>query len=217
MMRSFTLLLLLSSCTTTFAQCTIAVPGNAIPITTLQGTVTANGQFIWVCLGGLAAVTGNGNTVVVEEQGVASLIGDNNTLITKVSSTFVNGSNNAVYILDAAGVADLGTGTMITTCPSILFTYGNAPANGCLNVGIAETATSVRMDLFPNPASRMLNVAVEGARIERVRLFDAQGRVAMDLSGNLNQPLDVAQVPAGLFLVLLDTDQGSFVRSLVKE
>lgn len=217
MIKYATLLLLLPSIAPAMGQCTIAIPANAVAVTTLQGSTPANGQFIWVCYGGLAAVTGNGNTVFVEEQGVGSVIGDNNILITKVSSTYVSGNNNSVFILDAAGVADLGTGTQITTCPSIVFTYTNAPANGCLDVGMAERNTAIELDLFPNPASKTINLAVEGAVIQRVRFFDTQGRVALDRSGNVNGPLHVDQLSAGLFMVLIDTDQGPFVRPLVKD
>lgn len=198
-------------------QCTIDIPANAIPVSTIQGTTPATGQFIWVCDAGLAAVTGNGNTVVVEELGTGTLIGDNNILITKSAGTFVNGNNNQVFILDAANVADIGTGTQITECAAIVFTYGNAPTNGCLNVGMAEPATSVRFDLFPNPVHNELHLTVDGAQVERVRLFDAHGRVALDRTGNSAGGIDVTHLPSGLFLFVADTDHGQLVRRMQKD
>lgn len=217
MIKATTLFLLLTVSDSAMGQCTIAVPPNAVPVTTLQGTTLVNNQFIWVCYGGLAAVTGNGNTVFVEEQGVGSLIGDNNILITKAPGTYVSGNNNSVFILDPADVADLGTNTQITACASITFTYANAPANGCLDVGMAEQPAAVHFELFPNPVGHELNLSIEGARIARIRLFDAQGRVVHDRTGNVNGKMDVANLPSGLYLFVADTDQGQLVRHLLKD
>lgn len=217
MIKATTLFILLSASAPVIGQCTIAIPANAVPVTTLQGTTLANGQFIWVCAAGLAAVTGNGNTVFVEEMGVGSVIGDNNIIITKAPGTYVSGNNNSVFILDPADVADLGTNTQITTCPSIVFTYASAPANGCLDVGLYETASAVRFELYPNPVSRELNLLVEGTRIDRVRLFDTQGRVVLDRAGNMTGKMDVADLTSGLFLFVADTDHGQLVRQLLKD
>jgi hypothetical protein len=199
------------------AQCTIDIPANAIPVSTIQGTTLATGQFIWVCDGGLAAVTGNGNTVVVEELGTGTLIGDNNILITKNAGTFVNGNNNQVFILDPANVADVGTNTQITDCAAVVFTYTNAPTNGCLNVGMAEAVAPVPFALFPNPVYNALNLTVDGAVVARVRLFDAHGRVALDRTGNMTGAIDVTHLPAGLFLFVADTDHGQLVRTILKD
>lgn len=217
MIKASTLLILLSVCAPAMGQCTIAVPANAVSVTTIQGTTPANGQFIWVCYAGLAAVTGNGNTVFVEEQGVGSLIGDNNIIITKAPGTYVSGNNNSVFILDAANVADVGTNTQITTCPSITFTYANAPANGCLDVGMADQTAAVQFELFPNPVGNELNLTVQGSRVDRVRLFDPQGRVVLDRTGTVTRKIDVANLPSGLFLFVADTDHGQLVRHLLKD
>lgn len=217
MIKASTLLILLSVSATAMGQCIIAVPANAVSVTTIQGTTPATGQFIWVCDGGLAAVTGNGNTVVVEELATGSLIGDNNIIITKSPGTYVSGNNNSVYIVDADDVADVGTGTQITECPTITFTYDNAPNTGCLNVGMAERTDAVQLELFPNPIVRELNVTVEGARITRVRLFDMQGRLAFDRTGTMTGKMDLAKLPAGMFLFVADTDHGQVVRRVVKD
>ena len=198
-------------------QCTIDIPANAIPVSTIQGTTPATGQFIWVCNAGLAAVTGNGNTVVVEELGTGTLIGDNNILITKNAGTFVNGSNNQVYILDPANVADIGTNTQITTCAAVVFTYTNAPTTGCLNVGMAEPAAAMHFELSPNPVRNELRLTVDGAQVERVRLFDAHGRIALERTGNFAGAIDVAHLPSGLYLLVADTDHGQLVRRMLKD
>ena len=198
-------------------QCTIAVPANAVSVTTIQGSTPATGKFIWVCAGGLAAVTGNGNTVVVEEMGTGTVIGDNNILVSKAPGTYVSGNNNSIFIGSADDVADLGTGTQITECPTITFTYDNAPNTGCLNVGIAEGTAGFHLELFPNPVIRELNVTVEGARIERVRLFDMQGRLAFDRIGTMTGKMDLVKLSTGMFLFVADTDHGQVVRRVVKD
>jgi len=216
LIKATTLLLLLSTTTLAVGQCTVALPANAISVTTIQGTLISTGQFVWVCAGGLAAVTGNGNTVVVEEMGTGTVIGKNNILVSKAPGTYVSGSNNAIFIGDAADVADLGTGTQITECPTITFTYTNAPDTGCLNAGVAETTDAVRFDLFPDPVDHELCMTVEGARITRARLFDIQGRIAFDRIGNVTGKMDVSKLPSGMFLFVADTDHGQVVRRLVK-
>lgn len=215
MRRTTTLLILIGAWGAANGQCTIAIPSNATTVTTLQGTLTVSGQSVWVCDGGLAAVTGNNNTVFVESMGVGSIIGDNNTLITKASGTYVSGNNNEVFILDPDNVADLGTGTQITTCAEVVFTYANAPANGCFSVGIA-TPAEVSFELFPNPATNELNVAIPGVRIERIRLVDLQGRIVLDRSGSRTGKLDISSLVPGVFLFVADTDHGRFTRQLVK-
>lgn len=216
MIKALTLPFLLA-CTPAVAQCTIAVPATAIAVTTIQGTLAATGQFIWICAGGLAAVTGNGNTVVVEEMGTGTLIGDNNVLVSKAPGTYVSGNNNTVYIADPADVADLGTNTQITACPVITFTYSDAPSSGCLNVAMAETAAPITFDMFPNPASRQLTLATDGARIERVRVYDMRGTIVLDRSGTFSGKLDVSKFHTGMFVLVADTERGQVVRRLVKE
>lgn len=217
MKKVSTLLLLLATSTFAVAQCTLAIPANAVVVNTIQGSVTSNGQFVWICLGGLVAVTGNGNTIALEEGASGTAIGDNNVLYTKTSGTFINGNNNTVFITDPDMVADIGTNTTITTCSSVVFTYANAPANGCLPVGIAENTTAWGLGLYPNPVGRELTVAVEGAQVQRLRLFDAQGRVVMDRTGTTTGKLDVSALPAGFFMLAVDTDRGTMVRRFQKD
>jgi hypothetical protein len=216
MKKVTTLLVLLTASTLGVAQCTLAIPANAVVVSTIQGTVTSNGQFVWICFGGLAAVTGNGNTIALEEGASGTAIGDNNVLYTKTSGTFINGNNNTVYITDPDMVANIGTNTTINTCSSVVYTYANAPTTGCLNVGIAETDRAVLLELFPNPAGSELNVAIEGARIERLRLFDVQGRMLLDRTGTTTGKLDVGELPAGFFMLAVDTDRGPLVRRFQK-
>lgn len=217
MKKLYAFLVLFSTSTLGLAQCTLNIPANAVVVSTIQGTLTSNGQFIWICFSGLAAVTGNGNTIALEEGASGSAIGDNNILYTKTSGTFINGSNNTVYITDPDMVADLGTNTTINTCSSVVYTYGNAPTTGCLNVGITENASTVQLDLFPNPVHDQLNLTIEGARLERVRLFDAQGRAVMDHVGPTTGSWDVGALAPGPFVLVADTDQGQLVRRFQKD
>jgi len=216
MKKTTTLFIFLSACGLAMGQCTVAIPANAVSVTTLQSTTPGDGQFLWVCAGGLAPVAGNGNTVAVELSGMASLLGNNNTLYIRVG-TYVSGSNNTVYTTEPGNVVDLGTNTQIITCSAITFNYTSAPSTGCLNVGISELSSPVRFEVFPNPVGSKMTLTMEGARMERVRLFDVRGGAMLDRTTGSFENMDVADLPAGLYMLVADTDHGRMMRKVVKQ
>ncbi len=216
MKKITTLFLLLSLQVQVWGQCSIAVPANAMVVSTMQGSVIANGQTLWICNGGLAAVTGNGNTVLVEEMGLGTLIGDNNILITQASGAYVEGNNNSVYILDPEQVADLGSNTQITACPVVSFDYTNAPSTGCGGVGLEEQIAGTDFSFFPNPMEDELNLLIEGTRIDRARIFDMHGRMVVDRSGGTTTKLDVRALPGGPYILVVDTEHGTIIRRVQK-
>ncbi len=217
MIRAITLCVFLAALGSAFGQCTIAVPSTANVQNGGSLQVFTDDQFHWVCQFGSLSVTGNGNTVLVENLGLGVVSGNNNTVITKDPVTTIVGTDNTVYIVNAAAVNDQGTNTTIITCPAITFIYDDAPADGCaVSVGLAEQQEASFI-LFPNPVVNELTLIPGHAKLQRVRLYDTRGTLVLDRSTNLSNTLDVADLPAGLYMLMVDTDQGTLERRLVKD
>lgn len=75
-------------------------------------------------------------------------------------------------------------------------------------VGIAETET-VHAAVYPNPTSGRVTVSA-GSEIERLRILDLYGRTLYEASpATMAVTLDLAGLPAGLYIVELHTQDGT--------
>ncbi|MGL4596582.1 MAG: T9SS type A sorting domain-containing protein [Bacteroidia bacterium] len=131
------------------------------------------------------------------------------------SGTAVSGSN--------FNPAVAGVGTF-----PIVYTY--IDGNGCSAsatqnivvspcVGIAETAVSGSISVFPNPASNQLFVSWNTTlAVKQVQLVDATGRVVMTentTNGNTLE-LNITELPVGLYNMIIVTDSGNQVTRFIK-
>ena len=66
--------------------------------------------------------------------------------------------------------------------------------------------------ITPNPVVNLLNIA--GADNALVQVFDVNGKQI--LSEVYNKPIPVSELPSGLYMVKITTDQGSVVKKIVK-
>lgn len=85
------------------------------------------------------------------------------------------------------------------------------PPQSTMGIGSRELE-SVACRVWPNPASEVLNVEVEGLR--KVELMDLTGRVVMEENGGR---LSTAALPAGIYLVRATTDRGVATAKIVKK
>ena len=69
------------------------------------------------------------------------------------------------------------------------------------------------VSLYPNPATS--TVTVQGTGLSMVELFDASGRKVMTVSGDGMVTLDVANLPAGVYMVRSVTLNGTEVQKLI--
>lgn len=88
------------------------------------------------------------------------------------------------------------------------------------SVGVFEPKQQLDFDLAPNPVSSMLRISFgEGLRSEaRVSLFNTTGQLLRSLTlptGSLNHWLDVADLPDGLYVVIVQNEQASGARKVV--
>jgi hypothetical protein len=89
-----------------------------------------------------------------------------------------------------------------------------------LVVGIAEGTEAINMNVYPNPASDVVNVAFEATGDYTITITDMAGRVVSteaysNLSGAQNIALPVANLMSGNYLVSVATEGASYTQTLV--
>ena len=73
-------------------------------------------------------------------------------------------------------------------------------------VGLAS-ATEGTIRLYPNPASNVLNIALQGTEVNEVVVIDIYGKTAMrNTVADGNNSLDISSLPAGMYFVQLRAD-----------
>ena len=89
--------------------------------------------------------------------------------------------------------------------------------------GTTETLADVKMTVFPNPASDVLNIALDAETQQEVSLslVTVDGRVMMerkaDVYGTGQFQLNISQLPAGFYFVKISTDKGVMMSKVVVE
>ncbi|MEO0895584.1 MAG: plastocyanin/azurin family copper-binding protein [Bacteroidota bacterium] len=79
-----------------------------------------------------------------------------------------------------------------------------------------EPEWKATLRIFPNPASSLIRVELEGIQIEEVRLLDMMGREVLRQSAkSFNAELNVSSIPAGVYNLLTVTAEGNAVRRVV--
>lgn len=135
-------------------------------------------------------------------------MGDGNTL----SGYF----DSLAYVYDTPGVYQI--------CLEISNFAGTCTDTYCVTVTLEPNAAEspgvqgVQMLLMPNPASEVTSVRIEGATPLRSNLLDPYGRSIWQLANPPKEfDIPLGNVPAGLYLVEIQTDRGRVVRRLVVE
>ncbi len=92
-------------------------------------------------------------------------------------------------------------------------------SNGCATPnGIAEINAATYIDLYPNPANNIVNInfRLPTATVLTVTAFDMLGKKLMTSevhkTGEQNINLDVSSLQAGLYMLVVNTDQGNIAK-----
>jgi extracellular elastinolytic metalloproteinase len=86
---------------------------------------------------------------------------------------------------------------------------------------IKETLTSVKAEIFPNPAHQFVNIQLvsEKPTTVQIAMFDINGRQVKanttDVDGTQMITFDTSHLPAGLYTVKISQDNASIVRKLI--
>lgn len=129
--------------------------------------------------------------------------------------TFVMICPNRKVIFSAAGFSASWNEAFFVT------KMGTCPSSG---TGIEETFNTSSLSVSPNPATTMLHVNVEvlAKTNATFSITNIMGQVIsrQELtlqSGNHSQRLDIAALPAGMYVLSVSTDKGTLQHKFIKE
>lgn len=131
-----------------------------------------------------------------------------------------SGSGSGITVLNSAVVSGAAingtTGGTVTGVPS--FVAYNSVIPSCAYTGITEyTSNFKEADIYPNPASEVLNVALKNkAVIEGVTLFDIGGRIVSENKFNSEAvAINTAQLENGIYFVNIYSEGKVFYERIV--
>jgi hypothetical protein len=76
----------------------------------------------------------------------------------------------------------------------------------------------VTIAVYPNPASRLINITSNKEEIKNAMIFDSQGKLVLhskDVNQFLNQ-LDISELKNGQYYILVKTESGRFIQQFIK-
>jgi hypothetical protein len=95
------------------------------------------------------------------------------------------------------------------------------PSNSILVEGLSIGGHAINdghFKIFPNPANEQLTINNEELIIKRVILIDVLGKEVVNIQSNAHElTVNVAKIPAGLYQVRIETNNGTFTSKVVKQ
>jgi hypothetical protein len=86
-------------------------------------------------------------------------------------------------------------------------------------VGIVEALHATPLQVYPNPTTGKLTINNEQLTIEYIKVFDVYGRNM--LSHTKYHPphtvIDISSLPAGVYFLRVDTEEGSIMQKVIKQ
>jgi len=79
-----------------------------------------------------------------------------------------------------------------------------------------ESITNDELRIYPNPVKDYLRFTNYELRFNKVEILDLSGKTLMSQSSNLS-PINVTNLPAGIYFVKITTDNGIITRKFIKE
>lgn len=70
--------------------------------------------------------------------------------------------------------------------------------------------------IYPNPVTNQLYIESQEA-FQRVEVFTINGKRILEANYQENQPMDVSSLPSGMYILKIETENGSVTKKLVKE
>lgn len=115
-------------------------------------------------------------------------------------------ANGEVSIeLPAGAVVDLAGNE--NAAASVSYTYDG--------VNALNTISDMELKLYPNPATETINLELD--RSANVRLTSLNGEVIMMREDVVSERFDISALPAGIYLLQIETAEGMLVKQIVKE
>ncbi|MBX0292389.1 T9SS type A sorting domain-containing protein [Hymenobacter sp. HSC-4F20] len=134
-----------------------------------------------------------------------------------LNGTAIPGATNSTYVVSAA--AQYGTYTVVTTSAQGCASPASQPL--VVTTSVKPLAGSSLM-IYPNPTSDgRLTLKLQGySKAVELTVYNSVGQPVRTLTvpaGRLDQPLDLSQLPSGVYLLRARTEGGLDVRRIVKQ
>lgn len=179
-------------------------------------------------------------TITVEGMHNTCPVFSNNSIINVVTvDTAVSKTNDTTAVANASGATyqwiDCGTGLAVAGATSqtyIASASGNyrvvVTQNGCSDTsscyhlivpyaGINENRIA-SLRVYPSPANTILTVETDNTQITTLTIMDASGKVISSQSPNTRLVnLDVSNLPSGIYLLNVVSEQGTEVKRFIKQ
>lgn len=99
-------------------------------------------------------------------------------------------------------------------CPTATTTFLLKQAN---TVGLVENKKNVSPSIFPNPSNGLYTISGILPKTQ-ILIYDAVGQIVYSiLSNDIKETIDIKQLPDGLYMIQINTDNNSFTRRLLKK
>jgi hypothetical protein len=134
---------------------------------------------------------------------------------------------NFGYISFKLKMKDNPIGTLVSNQATVIFDYTEENYTNTVWAEVTDPVVSTdkvylsdkRLTLYPNPTSDLLKVAVEGNRIESIKVLTVQGEQVLDLQYEdySEVSVDMSQLASGMYFVLVTGKDGTFVGKVQKD
>lgn len=173
----------------------------------VQAAVPGNGnQLVQITSKNPFSITGRADFLLAKSITPGSVCNENPVSFTPNLVIYINafGADTASLLLTAGGVT-LNTAALLVT-----------DADGCVNIGISENHTNLRMHLYPNPANDLVLLSRETKEASTVSITDLKGAEVLrqQISGE-RALIDVRHLPSGVYSVQWLNNSGNTVRKLI--
>lgn len=216
-MKKALILLLLLVPTSIRAQCTVAIPPNAIVVDTTMGS-SGVGKSFWICKNDTLTGSGVDMTYFMEQGSSFTGSGiDKNVYMKTLSSISGSGIDDSIW--HEAGVNISISNPYTQLCPVIVFDYADAPVPGCaIATGTPDSRDVVRVRMYPNPAREYVRIepGMPGMSLLGISILQLHGPVVYqgDRVTGGRQEIDLSGMSPGTYMVRVLTTVGTAIHFL---
>ncbi len=116
---------------------------------------------------------------------------------------------------------DLGGGsTSLSSVPpeDIFFArYSQFDIQDFSLLSVQESGSHTGSLVFPNPTHSFLHLRYKVASIKKVSLWNTTGQMVLTIDHFDGHPVDLSMLPAGLYVIRMDTRDGLFAERILKQ
>jgi len=102
------------------------------------------------------------------------------------------------------------------TNPTNLYGGQTAPSSHSFStLGLEDDTLANELSIYPNPASKFLNISAPGLNIQALEMFDLLGK--MVLTTDKTDQIRVDKLPAGVYLLKVYAERGELTKKVIVE